>query len=178
MNVDRASACCCTLSEALNISTEWSWCSGGIFASIKAANALKIPCAHSLTRGSLQEGDCLEQLGTAWSLVPPPLCCELLEERPVLSFFFGCTVWHAGPSFPSQGLYSHPLHWESRVLTAGPPRKSLQRPVLFIPPAAMRQQMKGNLKTLFFPLSSLNTQIPSLLTYITPALLLWPLLLC
>ena len=72
----------------MNTSTEWSCCSGGIFASIKAANALKIPCAHSLSRGSLQERDCLEQLGTAWSLVPPPLCCELLEERPFLSFFF------------------------------------------------------------------------------------------
>ena len=173
MSVDWASACCCTLSEALNTSTEWSCCSGGIFASIKAANALKIPCAHSLSRGSLQERDCLEQLGTAWSLVPPPLCCELLEERPFLSFFFfGCTLWHAGPLFPSQGLYLYPLHWECRVLTTGPPRKSLERPVLFIPPAAMRQQMKGNLKTLFFPLSFLNTQIPSLLTYITPALLL------
>ena len=126
---------CWTLSEALNTSTEWSCCSGGIFTSIKAADALKVPCAHSLSSGSLQERDCLEQLGTEWSLVPPPLCCELLEERPVLSFsLFGCTLWHAGPSFPSQGLYPCPLHWERRVLTTGSPGKSLERPVLFIPP--------------------------------------------
>ena len=126
---------CWTLSEALNTSTEWSCCSGGIFTSIKAADALKVPCAHSLSSGSLQERDCLEQLGTEWSLVPPALCCELLEERPVLSFsLFGCTLWHAGPSFPSQGLYPCPLHWERRVLTTGSPGKSLERPVLFIPP--------------------------------------------
>ena len=38
---------------------------------------------------------------------------------------FGCALWHVGPYFPNQGLNLHPVHWKHRVLTTGPPGKSL-----------------------------------------------------
>ena len=32
---------------------------------------------------------------------------------------------HVGSLFPDQGLNPRSLHWKSRILTTGPPRKSL-----------------------------------------------------
>ena len=40
-------------------------------------------------------------------------------------FFFYCAVQHVGSYFPKQGLNLCPLRWEPRVLTTGPPGKSL-----------------------------------------------------
>ena len=42
-----------------------------------------------------------------------------------LFIYFGCTTWHVGSQFPNQGSNPRPLQWERRVLTAGPPGKSL-----------------------------------------------------
>ena len=38
--------------------------------------------------------------------------------------FFGCATWRMGSYFPDQGSNPRPLHWELRVLTTRPPRKS------------------------------------------------------
>ena len=43
----------------------------------------------------------------------------------VFPFFFGYTLWHAGSQFPDQGSNPRPLQWNCRVLTTGPPGKSL-----------------------------------------------------
>ena len=40
-------------------------------------------------------------------------------------FFFGHAIWHVGLQFPDQGSNPFPLHWKLRVLTTGPPGKSL-----------------------------------------------------
>ena len=42
------------------------------------------------------------------------------------SFFF-LFFGHVGSYFPNQGLNLCPLHWKLRVLTSGPPGKSLKR---------------------------------------------------
>ena len=39
--------------------------------------------------------------------------------------FFGRTSQHVGSQFPDQGSNPHCLHWKRRVLTTGPPGKSL-----------------------------------------------------
>ena len=39
--------------------------------------------------------------------------------------FFCHAIWPVGPYFPDQGSNPFPLHWKLRVLTTGPPRKSL-----------------------------------------------------
>ena len=39
--------------------------------------------------------------------------------------FFGHAERHVGSSFPNRGSNPHPLHWKHRVLTIGPPGKSL-----------------------------------------------------
>ena len=41
-------------------------------------------------------------------------------------FYYCHAVWHVGSLFPNQWSNPFPLHWEWRVLTSGPPRKSWQ----------------------------------------------------
>ena len=41
------------------------------------------------------------------------------------SFFLATIMQHAGSQFPDQGSNPCSLHWENRVLTTGPPGKSL-----------------------------------------------------
>ena len=44
---------------------------------------------------------------------------------PFIFFIFVRVTWHVGSQFPDQGLNLSPLHWKFRVLTTGPPGKSL-----------------------------------------------------
>ena len=50
---------------------------------------------------------------------------SLHTSHPDLLFFFGCAMWYVGSYFPDQGLNPCPLHLKGRVLTTGPPGKSL-----------------------------------------------------
>ena len=54
------------------------------------------------------------------ALLPVSLCLCFL----FFFFFFGHVAQHAGSWFPDQGSKLHPLLWECRVLTTGPPGKS------------------------------------------------------
>ena len=47
-------------------------------------------------------------------------------------FFWFLWQWHVGSQFPDQESNLQPLHWQHRVLTTGPPGKSLRASVLWL----------------------------------------------
>ena len=54
------------------------------------------------------------------------MALQIRDEVPSLHFFFKFFWLHLGACkvlVPDQGLNPHPLHWKSRVLTAGAPGK-------------------------------------------------------
>ena len=70
-------------------------------------------------------------IGTACFLAPssfvslPPFLEIYLSLCFFVCLFFGCAMRYAGSQFPVQGSNPRPLQWKHRVLTTGPPGKSL-----------------------------------------------------
>ena len=59
----------------------------------------------------------------------------MVQESPftlLFILFFGRAARHVGSQFPDQGLNPRPLQWKRRVLTTGPPGKSLIQLYIYI----------------------------------------------